>query len=1356
MYNAISSGLPQFKRIVLLIFGFIVCLVSYTGIRAITATSSLRIAASPTGNIVTGSFVQTGDNAIRASNPARTLSLAERVAYQRAIEDVYWRHRIWPKERPDSKPSLDAVMSEAQLKKKVTDYLRRSQLLADYWHRPLAAEQLQAEMDRMTQHTKQPEVLRELFAALGNDPFVIAECLARPALAERLLTNWYAYDQTIHGDVKHRAEAQLRMHDGVEQMKQLSGTYTETELVRSANSHDKVNPGARHDVELDGYEWDETIQKLSGTFGVRSRQRGIAALQNGDMPVHSKDADTDYDSLPVGKLSSLQEDETSYYATAILSKTADRLKLATVAWLKEPLAPWLARAGNQLNTATTVPNGNYMLPQNSSSVGDCTENTWTATSGPPDGRVGHTAVWTGSEMIVWGGVGSSSFTYSNTGGRYDPSTDNWTSTATTNAPGGRYGHTAVWTGTEMIVWGGIAGTGTVRSGARYNPSTNSWTATSLTNAPSARSGHTAVCSGNEMIVWGGDFFDTTTHYLNTGGRYNPVSNSWTATSLINAPSARSVHTAVWTGNQMIVWGGVSNGVGVDTGGRYNPGTNSWIATTTANAPDPREYHTAVWTGTAMIIWGGDNGGVPFRTGGKYFPATDTWLATTVTNAPLARSGYTAVWTGQEMIIWGGFGGGNYLRTGAKYNPGANSWTATGTTNAPTGRSGHTAVWSGTEMIIWGGQTPGNTNTGGRYNPNSNSWTPISNTPTPRRYHAAVWTGTEMIIWGGIVPFSIDPAFYTNTGGKYDPSTDNWTATNTIRAPTGRELPTAVWTGDEMIIWGGYSYDGTDHYWNTGGRYNPNTDSWLPTSITNAPDGREGHTAVWTGVEMIVWGGYFYDGTYLNTGGKYNPGTNRWTAISSTNAPTARGSHGAVWTGTQMIVWGGAGASGYLNTGGRYNANTDIWTATSTVNAPSPRTVYSPLWTGSEMIVWGGFAYDAMANEVYFNTGGRYNPNTNSWTATATANAPDGRSSHTAVWTGSEMIVWGGHGDFDLLGYYFNTGGRYDPRTGSWTPTSTVEAPDGRYRHTAVWTGNEMIVWGGILYSNSSTNTGGRYCAPFDGSQLGNISTRAFVQTGDNVVIGGFIVQGAQTKRVIIRAIGPELGAPPYNIPNALANPTLELHDGTGALIASNDNWRTTIIGGIIISNQVRDITNSGYAPGDGRESAIIADLAPGNYTAIVRGVNNTTGVGLVEVYDLSGGASSILSNISTRSFVQTDDNVMIGGFIVQGAQPKRVIIRAIGPDLTQYGVPDPLADPTLELHNGTGALIASNDNWQHTIIGGIITSDQVRDIRNSGYAPGDPNDSAIIAELPPGNYTAIVRGVNNTTGVGLVEVYDLQ
>jgi len=173
------------------------------------------------------------------------------------------------------------------------------------------------------------------------------------------------------------------------------------------------------------------------------------------------------------------------------------------------------------------------------------------------------------------------------------------------------------------------------------------------------------------------------------------------------------------------------------------------------------------------------------------------------------------------------------------------------------------------------------------------------------------------------------------------------------------------------------------------------------------------------------------------------------------------------------------------------------------------------------------------------------------------------------------------------------------------------------------------------------------CVP---SKLVNLSTRAFVQTGDNVIIGGFIVQGTEVKRVIIRAIGPELTQ--YGIADVLANPRLELHDGNGALIGTNDDWQTTILGGIITSNQVSDIQASGHAPTAASESAIIADLPPGNYTAIVRGVNNTAGVALVEVYDLNFTASSSLGNVSTRSLVQTDEHVMIRGFIVRGAEPK--------------------------------------------------------------------------------------------------------
>jgi hypothetical protein len=273
------------------------------------------------------------------------------------------------------------------------------------------------------------------------------------------------------------------------------------------------------------------------------------------------------------------------------------------------------------------------------------------------------------------------------------------------------------------------------------------------------------------------------------------------------------------------------------------------------------------------------------------------------------------------------------------------------------------------------------------------------------------------------------------------------------------------------------------------------------------------------------------------------------------------------------------------------------------------------------------------------------------------------------------------------------------------------------------------------------------------TSLGNISTRSFVQTGQHVIIGGFIVQGTGPKRVIIRAIGPELMQ--HGITNVLANPRLELHNGTGALIATNDDWQTTIPGGIITSDQVSDIQNSGHAPTAVSESAIVANLPPGNYTAVVRGVSNTIGVALVEVYDLSAAVSSSLGNISTRSFVETGQNVMIGGFVVQGTGRKRMIIRAIGPELTQHGITNALANPRLELHNRTGAVIATNDNWQTTILGGIITSNQVSDIQNSGHAPTAASESAIVANLPPGNYTAIVRGASNTTGVALVEVYDL-
>ena len=251
----------------------------------------------------------------------------------------------------------------------------------------------------------------------------------------------------------------------------------------------------------------------------------------------------------------------------------------------------------------------------------------------------------------------------------------------------------------------------------------------------------------------------------------------------------------------------------------------------------------------------------------------------------------------------------------------------------------------------------------------------------------------------------------------------------------------------------------------------------------------------------------------------------------------------------------------------------------------------------------------------------------------------------------------------------------------------------------------------------------------------NISTRMVVETSDNVLIGGFIVYGTGQKTVALRAIGPSL-----SVPGALSDPVLELHDATGALIATNDNWRTS---------QEAEIIAAGLAPGDDRDSALITTLGIGSYTAVVRGANDATGVAIVEVYDLDSGAPTArLANISTRGYVLTDDNVMIGGFIIRGDLPKRVIMRVRGPSLNLNGAPisGRLMDPTLELHDGTGALLMANDNWR--------TSQQA-EINASTLAPTDDHEPAIVATLLPGNYTAIARGTGDTTGIALVEMYDL-
>jgi hypothetical protein len=255
------------------------------------------------------------------------------------------------------------------------------------------------------------------------------------------------------------------------------------------------------------------------------------------------------------------------------------------------------------------------------------------------------------------------------------------------------------------------------------------------------------------------------------------------------------------------------------------------------------------------------------------------------------------------------------------------------------------------------------------------------------------------------------------------------------------------------------------------------------------------------------------------------------------------------------------------------------------------------------------------------------------------------------------------------------------------------------------------------------------------SRLGNISTRAAVGVGENVAIGGFIVQGTAQKQVLIRALGPSLSN--AGVQGVLADPIVELHGSSGLLLLSNDNWKDT---------QQQAITATGLAPGDDHESAILTTVAAGNYTAIVVGKDNTGGIGLIEVYEMQQSGARLV-NISTRGFVGTGDNVMIGGLIVNGSASAKILFRALGPLLGSAGIQNPLLDPTLELFNGQGTRIGTDNNWKDS---------QQTAIQATGLAPSNDLESALLVDLNVGNYTAIVSGVNSTSGVALIEAYHLQ
>ena len=324
-----------------------------------------------------------------------------------------------------------------------------------------------------------------------------------------------------------------------------------------------------------------------------------------------------------------------------------------------------------------------------------------SSDGQPGGRSGHASVWTGNHLIVWGGEVASSV-FSNTGGIYNTAADSWTAVSNLDAPSARARHSAVWTGSEMLVWGGLNGGGYLADGKRFDPDTQLWTPMGSTNVPSARAGQITIWTGEKLVVWGGINGDG---LLADGAIYDPDANLWAALPTSGAPAARQAAAAGWTGSEIVIFGGTGIGGDLANGAQLNfSGGNptTWQALSTTNAPTARSGHSAVWDGENVLIFGGEGAGSALGDGFAYDPTGNSWSALSNDSAPSARAGHSAVWTGSELVVFGGETVSGATSDGFAYDPESDSWRSV-SGGSPLARTEAIAHWTGDELIIFGGK-----------------------------------------------------------------------------------------------------------------------------------------------------------------------------------------------------------------------------------------------------------------------------------------------------------------------------------------------------------------------------------------------------------------------------------------------------------------------------------------------------------------------------------------------------------------------------------------------------------------------------------------------------------------------------
>ncbi len=723
-----------------------------------------------------------------------------------------------------------------------------------------------------------------------------------------------------------------------------------------------------------------------------------------------------------------------------------------------------------------------------------------------------------------------------------------------------------------------------------------------------------------------------------------------------------------------------------------------------------------------------------------------------------------------------------------------------------GHDSHTATLlpNGKVLVVGGVNGPGDQTasaTAELYDPASGTWTATGSLATARYVHTATLLPNGKVL---VAAGYNDSSGYLASAELYDPASGTWKKTGSLA--TARFFPTAtLLPNGKVLVTGGYN--DSSPALASAELYDPASGTWTATGSLATARFFQTATLLPNGKVLVAGGNDGNGGPALASAELYDPASGTWTATGS--LATARSLQTATLLSNGRVLIAGGRSSGVRFASSElYDSASGTWTATGNLANARVRQTATLLPNG-QVLVTGGVNSSGVATA----SAELYDPAGANWTATG--NLLTARIDHTAtLLSNGGVLVAGGNDGSNALAsaelYVGDAGGSVTTPTGNnvtvtsgnasatfsqvasagmttFTPinpnsagappsgfTIAPDAPAYEITTTATYTPpievsftvssvNDAVAFSklrillaenGVLVDRTSRqdfNARLIYArvnslSPFvlamtntafqNPSQLLNVATRLKVLNGDNVLIGGFIITGTVPKRVIILGIGPSLA---QFFSGTLANPTLELHQGN-TLLQMNDDWKT---------DQQAEINATGLAPSNDLESAIVRTLDPGSYTAILRGKGDTTGIGVVQAYDLNQAADSKFGNIATRGFVDSGDNAMIGGFIIGPASggSTAVVVRAIGPSLTNFGVNGALPDPTVELHDGNGATIAFNDNW---------ADDASQSSIPQSLKPSDPHESALYRVLPPGSYTAIMRGTGSSTGIGLVEVYNVQ